>query len=621
MKRSTTTRTSASGGRVASSSTTRASKTSHSSSKSNTSTKSSGSSHHRDPDTRYRDSDRESRPKESSRDARSKESSRDARSKESSRESRYNDSSRDSRPSDSGRGAGSSGHSRSSAYRDEDRLQSGSSDKPRSNSSRPINGQYTPQINGQRPPPLDRPRLPNESKRRQDGGPLSPGSPRTSRRAGGREGGGGRLPSPISPPPASQGGGGGRRRPSPHFPTQGVGGGPLLSHHDDAPARKSRLNLSMPSNVQLQETTRTFQDCTNAISQAHGAYQDARDMWRRNKQGGRPPPGQFDDQCDNREDFPGSPGGASPGGCGPGPGRGGGGGRNNDYAPSPGGGELSPGGSESSPGGSAYSPREDDRTPARDGGGPKPFDQWPTSNNSIPSGSPNGQDAGNSRDIDYVSKPNSNRYRPSEDKFTPSPAGETGQKRFDQWPATNAANASAPTSRRGPDPGPNGNRPGPSPLGPNGINQPQSKAPNIAPTLKFHFEKCSHTSEYGNRPCGAGPYNYSGSPAEWLKEYPIAYEGRCLACDTNFRRGQEQSHINAYEEAYQAALRGFKAQNRRDPVKGERDQIKTYHLGARGRKITEVWGSWNERWKTVVVVKYDEDNDGKAVLKAKVATN
>ena len=116
-----------------------------------------------------------------------------------------------------------------------------------------------------------------------------------------------------------------------------------------------------------------------------------------------------------------------------------------------------------------------------------------------------------------------------------------------------------------------------------------------------------------NGPCGAGPYNYSANPAPWMKPTPVAFEGSCLPCDTDLRRGMELEHIKAYQEAYQAELNAFKHQTGREPTGDEHKRTRAKHRNARDSRIKQVWGNWNQRWKSPMVIEFGED--GKAILK------
>jgi hypothetical protein len=360
----------------------------------------------------------------------------------------------------------------------------------------------------------------------------------------------------------------------------------------------------MPSGYQIQEGLRTVETLSYTVPQMVETAQDLKGMVGSRNQGGRPGP--YNDE----DDYTPSPGGDNPGGRRLGPGRGCGRGRDDGYTPSPGG---------------DYNPSDDDYTPSPDGRGPKRFDQWPTKNNSRPSAPRDGWGArggGRNDDYtpspggysdDYTPSPGGSDYSPREDDFTPSPDG-SGPKHFPKWPTNNNPNSSASANGRGPYLGTPGSRNGPGPLGPSGSNQPpKTRAQSIPRTYEFPFEKCQHRMKYINGPSGSGPYNYTGNPARWLKPSPVAFEGFCLTCDTAFRRQKEQEQLDNYETSYQAELRYWKEQNQREPSAQEQREIRGGQRVARDGKIKQIWGNWNQRWKSPMVVEFGED--GRALMK------
>ncbi|KAF7507967.1 hypothetical protein GJ744_009864 [Endocarpon pusillum] len=114
-------------------------------------------------------------------------------------------------------------------------------------------------------------------------------------------------------------------------------------------------------------------------------------------------------------------------------------------------------------------------------------------------------------------------------------------------------------------------------------------------------------------PCGACPYNYSASLATLMKPTLVAFEGSCLPCDTELRRGKELEHIEAYQEAYQAELNAFKHHTGRETTGDEQKRTRTKHRNTRDSRIKQVWGNWIQRWKSPMVIDFGED--GKAILK------
>jgi hypothetical protein len=120
--------------------------------------------------------------------------------------------------------------------------------------------------------------------------------------------------------------------------------------------------------------------------------------------------------------------------------------------------------------------------------------------------------------------------------------------------------------------------------------------------------------KYMNGPSGAGPYNYTGYPAPWLMPSPVAFEGRCLPCDTTFRRGEEGHHISAYRKSYSTAA----DRNDRNRNEAETKAIRHRLVATRNAKIREVWSDWNQRWKAPHVV--DLTDEGKAVMKTTAAS-
>ena len=346
---------------------------------------------------------------------------------------------------------------------------------------------------------------------------------------------------------------------------QGGGGGRPSSPPLNAPPRKRGLRDYAPSGYQIQETVQTLESLPRLVTGMTDSVQEVKSMMGRNNQG--PRPGQFDDE----DDFAPSPGGDSPGGRRPPPGRGGGRGRNDVCGPSPGGG---------------FTPGDDDWNPSPDDRGPNPFDKGSTNNNSRSSAPRNGRGGGGGRNDDFVPSPggsdsssSEDDSSSSEDDLPPSPANGRGRNCVDQRPKTKTSSSSAPPSGRGPNAGPSGNRNGPSPLGPGGSNQTRSNPQAVGPPEYLPFEKCGHEIKVMNGPSGAGPYNYSGNPAPWLRRSPNAFAGYCLPCDTRLRRDQEQKLLDTNQSI----------------------------------NIKQVWNGWNQRWKNPVLTGFTQD--GKALLK------